>query len=120
MRAKLAYLAYQLEVQDTSAKRENVKAAGGVSSMRWRPLSTQAPEAKARSIGFSIPRIASGIMWLWLAKIGSAFEINIQRGRLVLTGGNLPRFHLAIPYVLVKLKCALFHPRNGLDPERDS
>jgi hypothetical protein len=25
----LAYLAYQLEVQDTSAKRENVKAAGG-------------------------------------------------------------------------------------------
>jgi len=31
--------------------------------MRWRPLSTQAPEAKARSIGFSIPRIASGIMW---------------------------------------------------------
>ena len=51
--------------------------------MRWRPLSTQAPEAKARSIGFSIPRIASGIMWLWLAKIGSAFEIdNIQRGRL--------------------------------------
>ena len=31
--------------------------------MRWRPLSTRAPEAKARSIGFSIPRIASGIMW---------------------------------------------------------
>ena len=31
--------------------------------MRWRPLSTQAPEAKARSIGFSIPRIVSGIMW---------------------------------------------------------
>ena len=29
MRAKLAYLAYQLEVQDTSAKRENVKAVGG-------------------------------------------------------------------------------------------
>ena len=29
VRAKLAYLAYQLEVQDTSAKRENVKAAGG-------------------------------------------------------------------------------------------
>ena len=35
--------------------------------MRWRPLSTQAPEAKARSIGFSIPRIASGIMWPLLA-----------------------------------------------------
>jgi hypothetical protein len=46
VRAKLAYLAYQLEVQDTSAKRENVKD-------------------------------------LWLAKIGSEFEINnIQRGRL--------------------------------------
>ena len=115
----MAYLAYQLEVQDTSAKRENVKAAGG-RKFYWRPLPTQAPEAKARSIGFSIPRIASGIMWLWLAKIGSAFEINIQRGRLVLTGGNLPRFHLAIPCVPVRLKWALFFPWNGLNLERDS
>ena len=41
-------------------------------------------------------------------------------GAIGFVDGFVPCFHVAIPYVLVKLKCALFRPWNGRDPERDS